>query len=364
MDSAASRAADLAARGLPPEMDEWLDTLGHESVRRLSGQLLIDLLRNETAPGRMAETARDMGAFVEALLLAGAYGECVPVVDELRAAIKRQPAVAPDACQKAIDAIGASAPLSEAPATLADQSGEEFAAFETLVRRIGPATITAIISAYQREDGVATERATLLLSRIGAAAIPHLVTGIDDPRWFVQREMARVLGRIGGAAAVAPLQALLRRGEPRVLQSAVSALAMIEDPAAMRALHTLLKAATGDARAAVISALTGMKDPRIVPMLTRVVQECDPFGEDYPLLQETLAALATLRDDRAVQPIGALARRRRWLAWRRTTKLREACLRTLQRVGTQQSRAAIVELAQSGDFFLKRQAARVLNDAP
>ena len=33
----------------------------------LSGQLLIDLLRHETMPVRMAETARDVGAFVEQL---------------------------------------------------------------------------------------------------------------------------------------------------------------------------------------------------------------------------------------------------------------------------------------------------------
>ena len=90
MDQAATRAAELAARGLPPEIDEWLDTLGHDSVRRLSGQLLIDLLRNETVPGRMGETARDMGAFVEELLLAGAFGECLPVVEELVAAIDAQ----------------------------------------------------------------------------------------------------------------------------------------------------------------------------------------------------------------------------------------------------------------------------------
>src|SRR6185503_19013096 len=52
IEQAASRAAALAARGLPPELDEWLDTLGADSVRRLSGQLLMDLLRNETVPGR------------------------------------------------------------------------------------------------------------------------------------------------------------------------------------------------------------------------------------------------------------------------------------------------------------------------
>jgi HEAT repeat protein len=362
MDTAASRAADLAARGLPQEMDEWLDTLGHDSVRRLSGQLLIDLLRNETVPGRMAETARDMGAFVEELLLAGAYSECQPVVDELLGAVKRKPAIAPEACQKSLNSIGASTALGEAAGALADQSAEEFAAFEELVRTIGPAAINLIMSSYQREDGLATERATQLLSTMGAGAIPQLTAGIEDPRWFVQREIARVLGKIGGTAAVAPLQTLLRRGDPRVLQSAVSSLAVIDDPSATRALHTVLRATTGDARAAVISALTGMKDPRIVPMLTRIVQESDPFSDDYPLLQETLAALGTLRDERAIQPIAALARQKRWLSWGRTTKLRDACLRTLQRIGTAKARAAITDLAQTGDFFLKRQAAGVARE--
>ena len=361
MDTAASRAADLAARGLPPEIDEWLETLGHESVRRLSGQLLIDLLRTETVAGRMAETARDMGAFVEELLLAGAYGECLPVIDELLAAIKRR-TIAPDACQKAVDSIGASSALAEAASGLADQTAEEYAAFDRVVRSIGPAAIKTIIASYQREDGLATERATLLLSKMGPAAIPHLTAAIEDSRWFVQREMARTLGKIGGAAVVAPLQTLLRRGEPRVVQSAVSALALIDDPSATRALHTVLKAATGEARAAVISALTGMKDPRIVPMLTRIVQECDPFSDDYPLLQETLAALATLRDERAIQPIAALARRKRWRSWGRTTGLRDACLRALQRIGTAKARAAINDLAHTGDFFLKRQAAGVARE--
>jgi HEAT repeat protein len=327
-----------------------------------AGQLLIDLLRNETVPGRMAETARDMGAFVEELLLAGAYSECQPVVDELLGAVKRKPAIAPEACQKSLNSIGASTALGEAAGALADQSAEEFAAFEELVRTIGPAAINLIMSSYQREDGLATERATQLLSTMGAAAIPQLTAGIEDPRWFVQREIARVLGKIGGTAAVAPLQTLLRRGDPRVLQSAVSSLAVIDDPSATRALHTVLRATTGDARAAVISALTGMKDPRIVPMLTRIVQESDPFSDDYPLLQETLAALGTLRDERAIQPIAALARQKRWLSWGRTTKLRDACLRTLQRIGTAKARAAITDLAQTGDFFLKRQAAGVARE--
>jgi HEAT repeat protein len=364
MDQAATRAANLAARGLPPEIDDWLETLGHESVRRLSGQLLIDLLRNETVPGRMADTARDMGAFVEELLLAGAYAECLPVIDELLAALARKPAIAPDACKRAVDGVGTSAALTEAVSGLGEQSAEEFAAFAKVVRGIGPASIPAIISAYSRDDGgAAMDRATQLLIALGPAGVPALAAALDDPRWFVQREIAKALGTIGSAAAVPPLQSLLRRSDVRVLQAAVAGLAGLDDPAAVRALHTVLRATTGEARAAVIAALLGLKQARVAPILTRILQDSDPFSDDYPLIHETLTALAALGDERAVPAIAALARRKRWLSWGRTTKLREACLRALQRIGTANATSAIADLARQGDFFLKRQAAAVAREA-
>ncbi len=85
----------------------------------------------------------------------------------------------------------------------------------------------------------------------------------------------------------------------------------------------MLKATTGEARAAVISALVGLKDARVVPMLARILQDSDPFGDDNPLVLETLTALASMRDDRAMAPIAALARQDEWLAWGKTTQLRQ-----------------------------------------
>jgi HEAT repeat protein len=361
MDQAATRAADLAARGLPPEMEEWLETLGSDSVRRLSGQLLIDLLRNETVPGRMSDTAKDMGAFVEELLLAGAYGECVPVIEELIAAAARKPAIAPDACRRAVEAVGASKAFTESATGLADQSAGEFAAYERLVTLIGPSTVKGLLSAYQREDGgVATDRATALIGKLGPAAIPAIGQAIEDKRWFVQRELARALGRIGTAAAVVPLQAMLRRTDLRVLESAVAALAGIDDPSAARALGTVLKAATGEARATVISALVALKDPRVVPLLARVLQDSDPFG-DTSLVLEIIDALSSLRDDRALAALAAIARQKRWMAWGKTSQLRAASLRALAKIGTPKARQTIADLARTGDFFLRRLAARAGN---
>ena len=178
----------------------------------------------------------------------------------------------------------------------------------------------------------------------------------------MQRELARALGQIGTAAAVPPLQALLRRTDVRVLHTAVTSLATIEDPGAAKALHTVLRATTGEARAAVISSLVGLGDARIVPMLARILQECDPFGEENALVHDTVAALGALRDERAVAALAALARQKRWLAWGKTTKLRDASLRALRRIGSQKAQAALTDLSASGDFFLKRQAARIARE--
>jgi HEAT repeat protein len=278
----------------------------------------------------------------------------------LIAAAERTPAIAPDACRSAIATVGSSKALAEAATTLAEQDAAEFAAFEKLVRAIGPSAVPALLRSYQREDGgTATDRVTAILGKLGAPAIPAIAAALEDQPWFVQRELAKVFGKIGTAAAVAPLQTLLRRTDVRVLQTAVSSLSGIADPAAERALHTVLKASTGEARNAVIEALIGLKDARVVPMLARVLQDSNPFSDDYPLIVETLTALGAMRDDRALAPITAMARKKKWLAWGRTTQMRQACLQTLKRIGTAKAKQSITDLATSGDFFLKRQAQKV-----
>jgi HEAT repeat protein len=357
MELAGGRGASLAMRGLPAEMDEWLQTLGHESVRRLSGQLLMDLLRNERVPERAAELANDMARFVEDLVLAGAFGEAVPVIEALAEAAARTPPLAADACRTAIDTVGRSAAFKEAADALGDQTAPEHEDFTRLAMAVGPAAVGALVAALGEGEGGAAERAAAILARLGTAAIPPLAATIDNSSSQVQRAIGWVLGQIGTAAAVPPLQTLLRKDDPRVQRAAVSALARIDCAAATRAIHTALRTFTGDARTAVIEALVGLKDPRVVPLLGQVLETSDPFGADHGLVLEALAALASLRDDRALPQIVALARRRRWLAWRATRRLRAAALAALVRMESAKAKQALDDLGRTGDFFLRRLAA-------
>ena len=69
----------------PPEWDEWMDSLGEESVRTLSALLLVDLLQLETDPKAMEALAADLGALAEDLLMAGDFFNAATVVKALSA---------------------------------------------------------------------------------------------------------------------------------------------------------------------------------------------------------------------------------------------------------------------------------------
>src|SRR4029077_9891338 len=101
LDGVGGRAERLAALDRPPELGEWLLSLGQENVRTLSVTLLIDLLTIERDEARAATIADDMGALAEDLLLAGAYADAKTVIRELTMRGGQTRAIGRDACRRA-----------------------------------------------------------------------------------------------------------------------------------------------------------------------------------------------------------------------------------------------------------------------
>src|SRR5207247_10007939 len=83
LDGVGGRAERLAAVDLPPELPEWMDSLGQANVRSLSVTLLIDLLTIEREAARADDIARDMEALAEDPLLSGSYDDALAVTKAL-----------------------------------------------------------------------------------------------------------------------------------------------------------------------------------------------------------------------------------------------------------------------------------------
>jgi HEAT repeat protein len=355
MNTASDRATEMAARDLPPELGEWVATLGHDNVRHLSGQLLIDLMNLETDDARAAELAGDMSTFAQEVLIAGAYEEACRMVAALRAAMRRPAPIAPDALRDALQRVAHSEALREVVTMLGEIGAAQLAHVTALCRHLGPKSARALMGVLHLEHGGAQgDRAADILVSLGPEAIAEIGQGIDDKRWWIQRNLAQVLGRIGTAAAVPPLQVLLKKADARVLPTVLKGLSRIDDPAAARAIHTVLRAVNGHAREVVVATLVGLRDLRVVPMIARIIDESDVLGRDFDLVLQSLDAIASFKDDRAVRPITTAAGKRRWLAPRRTRRMRERAVHALAAIGSRAALNALDAMRLEGDWHLRR----------
>jgi HEAT repeat protein len=355
LDGIGGRAERLAGGDLPPELPEWLDSLGQDSVRALSVTMLIDLFTIERDPARAEEMAPDLSALAEDLLMAGAYDDALIVTQALRARASTPKSIGREASRAALDQLGESLAMRESAALIADLDDGGWQALKAVVETIGVASVEALKAVVAVEDdSAATARAESVIAGFGVKSVTRIASLVGDERWFVKRRGARLLGRIGTADAVPLLQPLLRQQDPRVAREAVAALGLIQDPAAARAIHTVLRAATGEVRRAVIEALVAERDPRVVPMLVRILEESEPLGKDHDVVLETIEALGTVGTDASVPGLVAMTKRKRFLGGKKLRALKERSVNALGRVKTEKAAAALKDAAENGDRYVKK----------
>jgi HEAT repeat protein len=355
LDGVGGRAERMATVELPPELPEWMTSLGQESVRGLSVQLLVDLMTIETDARRAGEIAEDMAALAEDLLMAGAYDDTKSVVTALTVRASTPAAIGRDACRQALDRLGDSLAMRETASLIGDVDDAGWEGIRAIVTKIGPSTVPSLITAAVAEkETLASKRASGTIISFGKIVVSRLAPLVADDRWYAQLAGANMLGAIASPEAVPLLQPLLRRADPRVAQAAVAALGKIDDPAAARAVQTVLRAATGSVRTAVMDALIAGRDPRVVPMLARVINESEPLGKDHEVVLETIDALAVVGSDAAMPALVTTAKLKRFFGGKKVRRLKEHSVDAMIRIGGTKATAAMEQLAQSGDRALKK----------
>ena len=151
LDGVGGRAERMATVDLPPDLPEWMTSLGQENVRGLSVLLLIDLLAIEEDAARAAEIAEDMNALAEDLLMSGAYDDALTVTRALAARAAAAGQVGRDACRHALDRLGESLAMRETATLLGDVDEAGWTAIRTVIGVIGVSSVEALKPAVMVE---------------------------------------------------------------------------------------------------------------------------------------------------------------------------------------------------------------------
>jgi HEAT repeat protein len=346
LDGAGERAAKMASE-TPAEWNDWMVSLGEESVRTLSAQLLVDLLKLEVDPKAMEALTSDLGALAEDLMMSGDFANAALVVKALRER-------GGEACRKALDDVGASAAMADAGVLVGELDDRAIGLLGEIAEAIGPASVDGLRQALIAPSARAREAAADIIAKVGAPAVSRLSPLVSSDNPMARVMLARLLGRIASPEGVALLQPLLRGHDPDVAREAVRALSMINDPAASRAVQTVLRAAQGATRDAIVAALVAERDPRVVPVLVAVLDSSDPAGEDFEVVLDTLKAVGILNDSKAVPAIDRTIRKKGWRGRKKLRQVKLAGVQTLSRMGSAEAKKVIEQAAVTGDRALKK----------
>ncbi len=250
--------------------------------------------------------------------------------------------------------------LLRAVATVLPRRKERAGEFLAVLSRTGEEGAEALIEELTAAQSMA-ERRTFFDSLVKLkAGVPALMHMLGDPRWFVARNAADLLGELNACDAEGPLSELLKHGDDRVRRAATNALGKLGTPHAAIALKRALKDTSSHVRATAAAGLAGRKGTKSAATLLRALES----ESDIEVQIAILNALGRVATPEAVQRLCKAAEPESRLFKRKAAAYRVAAVQALGEARTPAALAALQQLASDKDKEVREAAVRAVMHAP
>jgi HEAT repeat protein len=190
--------------------------------------------------------------------------------------------------------------------------------------------------------------------------VPTLVHMLDDHRWYVARNAAELLGRLGAAEAQPQLARAVEHEEPRVRRSAIAALGRIGTPAALSALRIAMRDADDEMRMQAITAVSLSREPAAAAVLLQALEHEEEVGIRTALI----AGLGKIGTPEAVARLIDEASPPEGLFKRKHTATRLAAVQALAEARTAEAIATLRNLTSDKDAEVRDAATKGLASSP
>jgi HEAT repeat protein len=191
------------------------------------------------------------------------------------------------------------------------------------------------------------------LSEIGKNAIEIIVPFIDDKRWYLVRNIAYILGRIGKEQAFPYLQRLFNHNEIRVRREAIQALGLIGGP---KAVGLLIRALTDiDARIRAMAAINLGKIGKTsgLASLLELVQSKDFPKKDPTEMKAFFDAIGMIGSNEATPVLQDILERKSLFGRGKPDGMRNGAANALAMIGSAEAKAILEAGRDSKDESIR-----------
>lgn len=232
-----------------------------------------ELLARVDAAGDADDRARAVDELVLATEHAARDGRALVAAELLAGLVAREASAGDDARRTfglAFRRVAKAGPL-RALAALLPARPELRERHVAVLARAGEEGADAVIEMISQAQGAEDRRVYFDVLLHLNAGIPALLHMLGDPRWFVARNAAELLGEMGAREAEQPLVGMLHHPDDRVRRAATEALLRLDTPASVAAVEAVAQRGAPSVRAGAIAALAKRRDGDTAATLVRAL---------------------------------------------------------------------------------------------
>lgn len=199
-----------------------------------------------------------------------------------------------------------------------------------------------------------------VLEKMGEDHVGMLGEGVYDSLWYVVRNVAAVLGRIGKEEGVKFLKKIMNHSDLRVRKEVITSLIKISGKEAQALLVSALEDEDNGIRLLACRGLAQRKEKGAIPVLMKIIQS-DQFI-DLPAEEKKclLESLAIIGEDEVIPFFKKLINKRRWLRRDKHNETRMFAIRALGFIKTQMANQTLQELSKKRNKVIRQVCQRTL----
>jgi HEAT repeat protein len=199
-----------------------------------------------------------------------------------------------------------------------------------------------------------------VLEEVGEHHVAIIGEGVTDSLWYVARNVALVLGRIGKEEGVRFLKKIVNHSDLRVRREVVGSLTKIQGKEAGALLASALDDPDKGIRILTCRGLAQRKEKGSLSALSEIIESDEFIDTTSEEKKQLLESLAIVGQDEVVPLLRKLIHKRRWLKRDKHNETRIFAVRALGLTGTPKADLALEELSRKRNKVIRQAAQRTL----
>ncbi len=325
-------------------------------------EVLTEVLVTGSTDEEVGSASKAISDVLSSYLDWGEFGSLTLAVRRLQSISETTPARSTE-ITGILDGLASPDALRKSIFELDGKLAERRPQLEELLYLLRHAAYPSLVELLAEAGGKTSRKCILNVCTMGEGVPLPLVTAkMNDPRWYVVRNMVFMLGALGDPEAGSHLEGALDHPDERVRREAVRSLSGLGGPRANYLITSSLTDPAPSVRILAARALARLGQPDAAAAILTQITSKDFPGRDDTEVEVFFEALGEVADDRALPFLQDLWGGKTFLR-SKPMAIRLGALKAMGRMATPEAMDILARASRAGDEELRRQARRSLLEA-